>query len=128
MNLYQYGRSSPGRYGDPYGMESIVLDLTKLILKEDPSVTKMVNELKEGLKDFVLGWPTWAKVAAGAAAGYGAKRYLDSGGSIDTGYIGITCNLLGGSLTVGGSGTIREKPTGGIGGTVNAGFGLKFLF
>ena len=122
MNLYEYGRSNPGTYMDPYGMESIGLDLAKLLLKL-PSVEEKVNEAKQGAQEMFLGWPWWAQaltIAFGAGAAY---KYYDTGGSISTGNLAIA---FGSNLELNLSITVEKAPGGGTGGS--AFLGLKITF
>ncbi len=129
-NLYEYADSNPGRYVDPLGRESsevTVIDVAKLLLKLTP-IEEKVEEAKQGYIDLALRLPLGVQILGGLLGGYIGKRYLDSGGSISTGNIGTTLNLLGGTLTIGGSGTIHEKPSGGIGVAGNVGFNFGFPF
>ena len=97
-NLYEYGRSNPGRYVDPYGKESVGLQVGKLVL-ELPSVKEKTEELKQWA--IGLGQETWGSmspllkgltIAVGTAAAY---EYYDTGRPISTGNIGFGFSLLG---------------------------------
>jgi len=124
-NLYEYGRSNPGRYVDPYGRESIGLELGKLVL-ELPPVKEKTEELKQWA--IGLGQETWGSmspflkgltIAAGAAAAY---EYYDTGRPISTGNIGFGFSLLGIDFRLDLSLTLQKTEGGGP--TLSGGGGI----
>lgn len=115
MNAYEYCLSNPLGRRDPYGMESIGLELGKLLL-ELPPVKEKTEELKQGALD--LGKDIWGSMStlekglAIAFAGWGGYEYYDTGRPISASF-GFGFSFLGIDWKIDLSLTLQKTEGGG---------------
>ncbi|MCX5670450.1 MAG: hypothetical protein NTU94_03900, partial [Planctomycetota bacterium] len=131
-NLYEYGRSNPGRYMDPFGREASevkVTDLASLLMKLPPvereidKLKKAAGELGNEVKETLLSAPTWVQLLAIAFGYVAAREYYDTTGSISTGNLGI---VSGPNFSLNLSLTLTQNKTEGPGNVIALSGSLKF--